>query len=399
VPRILFHRHTPWQSEVRCSTNIYASLFAQQGYGITYMQGIVHPGNVLMRRGQWESWQRGPRRDGNAWVFTPLGLAPFAKRWPFDTVTAAKLSYLSCVPSIRAQVLRGECGAPDVIWSANPGSIALREIFPEARFVFQAVDFYPAFSGPRIKSIERADYQGADHIFVIGETLKRYICSEHGIDDDKVTVLGQGAFNEAYRDKRLMPEEIADLPRPLGIWVGVLSKGDPELFGAAAAALKKIGGSLVLIGPDAEWTQSLCRRYTNTHVIGARPPEAVPAYLQYSDFGLMLYDRKRQAVYKGQNPLKLYEYAAAGLPIVSTPHDEFAYLDPPVVTVNTERDVFNAIGYVLKEKISLRIRALEFSAQHSWSRAFDIARTRIESLLQSQDAKETITRRSLAART
>lgn len=378
---ILFHRHTPWQSHVRCSTNVYAKLFMEDGYEVAYMQGLVHMGNVIARRGHWQSWLRGPRRDRGSWVFTPLSMVPYAKSWPFNTRMAAHLSYRTCVPSIGAQLRRGGMQTPDVIWSVNPGSVALRSTFPDARFVFQAVDYYPAFSGASIRNIERTDYRLADHVFVIGETLKRYIVDEHRIAPEKITVLGQGVFTGQYHDSWPVPADVCDLPRPRAIWIGVLEKADPQLFRAAAQTLRRMGGSLILVGPPARWSQEMARELGNVHVLGPRMPEEVPAYLMHADIGLMLYDQRRQDIYKGQNPLKLYEFAAAGLPTLSTSHDEYAYIDPPVIIANDARSVSAGMMRALDEREQLAAQALRFAAGHSWESAYRRARQGISDLL------------------
>jgi glycosyltransferase involved in cell wall biosynthesis len=380
-PSILFHRHTAWQSAIRCSTNIYASLFMQSGFNIAYMQGIVHSGHVLTHRGQWRSWAEGPRRERDGWVFTPFSIVPYARRWPFNTAGAAHLSYLSCAPNISTLLRRGGMGAPDLIWSANPGSIALRRLFPRARFVFQVVDYYPAFSGDAVKPIERADYRGADHVFVIGHALRRYLIDEHGVEPAKITVLGQGVFAEEYQKDWPVPPELETLPRPIGIWVGVLDKCDPDLFGAAAVALRERGGTLVLIGPRADWAEQLAGRSNNVRVLGPRSPDQVPAFLARSDLALMLYDQRRQGKYRGQNPLKLYEFAAAGLPIVSTPHDEYEFLNPPVIVVATPNQVAVAVESALHGRENLKHRAREFTAIHGWAQAFERARDQIERLI------------------
>ncbi len=381
MTHILFHRHTPWQSEVRCSTNVYAGLFLRAGFEISYMQGLVHVASVLGRRGQWHSWARGARQDRGAWVFTPMSLVPYSARWPFNTPAAAHWSYQSCLPSVRRQLRRGGYGEPDLIWSANPGSIALRRCFPRAHFVFQVVDFYPAFAGRAVHHVEREDYRGADHILVIGHALRQYIVDEHGIDPAKITVLGQGVFLDDYAASLPVPTDIASLPRPLGIWVGVVAKADEELFRAAAAALHAHGGSLVLIGPQTPWSLRLSLEGPNVHTFGPRASELVPAYLSAADVGLMLYDRTRGSVYRGQNPLKLYEFAAAGLSIVSTPHDEYEYLRPPALIVHCADDVRAAVDRALLERDDLRRRSLEFAALHSWRAAFARARCQVLNLL------------------
>jgi glycosyltransferase involved in cell wall biosynthesis len=377
--RMLFHRHTPWQGDVRCSTNILARLFLEQGARVAYMQGIVHAGNVLARSGQWKSWKRGPRWQDGAFVFTPLSLRPYSRHWPFCTRAAAAASYRRCAPSIPAILQDGGFGEPDVIWTANPGSGSLKHLFPRARLVFQAVDFYPAFGGDRMREIEQADYEIADHVFVIGEALADYLRDELEVVPAKLTVLGQGVFLDRYRSDLELPAMLRGLPRPIGIWVGVLAKGDGELFAAAAHALEAMGGSLVLAGPPAPWASALAAR-SNVHLPGPCDPEQVPALLVNSDVGLMLYDRARSEVYRGQNPLKLYEYAAAGLPVVSTPHDEFRSLGAPVLTANDPGEVAETIRTALRDRDSWSAKSLEFARSRDWCSVVNVARSRIEAL-------------------
>ncbi len=371
--RLLFHRHTPWQSAIRCSTNILASRFREAGANVAYMQGIVHGGNVLWRRGQWQSWKEGPRQSDGTLVFTPFALSPYSKVWPLSSAAAARRSYRSCVPSIASTLDRCGFGAPDVIWTANPGSGVLKRMFPAAKLVFQVVDYYPAFAGPAIDEIERYDYRAADHVLVIGEALKRHVLS-YGIPESRVTVLGQGVDHARFSRSTGRPPEYRGMQGPIAVWVGVLSKGDPGLFDAVARRLGSSGGHLVLIGPGAEWADALAARCPHVVTLGPRRPDEVPAYLEHADVGLMLYDRERPEVYVGQNPLKLYEYAAAGLAIVSTPHDEYRYLDVPAVVVDSEQSAAAAIDEALAELDGLRRRSREFASAYSWDRVFDRAR-------------------------
>ncbi len=371
--RLLFHRHTPWQSAIRCSTNILANRFREAGASVAYMQGIVHGGNVLWRRGQWQSWKEGPRRVDGTLVFTPFALSPYSRVWPLSSAAAARRSYRSCVPSIESTLDRYGFGQPDVIWTANPGSGVLKHMFPAARLLFQVVDYYPAFAGPAIADIERYDYRAADHVFVIGEALREHVLS-YGIPESRLTVLGQGVDHARFSRPAERPPEYRCMEGPIAVWVGVLSKGDPGLFEAVAQKLGQRGGYLVLIGPGAEWADALAARHPHVVAPGPRKPAQVPAYLRHADVGLMLYDRRRPEVYVGQNPLKLYEYAAAGLAIVSTPHEEYRYLDTPAAVVDSEQSAAQALDDALSQLDRRRRQSLEFARAYSWDRVFDRAR-------------------------
>ncbi|MCS4101404.1 glycosyltransferase [Salinibacter ruber] len=377
---ILFHRSTPWSGSIKGSTNVYADKFVKNKYDVSYMCGVVHVGHLLTGRGNYESWRKGGRYDSGAWVFTPVSVVPFMGEGPLSRPKAADWSYRSCIPSIENQLHRSGQGNPDIIWTARPGSGILTELFPEATLIFQVVDYYPAYRGEHFKDIERRDYERADHIFLIGHAMLSYLTEELSVSEKKITVLGQGVSIDEYQGNNAEPEEICELPHPRLIWVGRLDKGDPDLFKAAAEVTERLGGSLTLIGPTDSWIPGLRAEFDSVNFLGPRSPDSIPAYLTNADIGLMLYDQRRPEVYYGQNPLKLYEYAAAGLGILSTPHEEFRYLSPPVFEVDNADDVEKGVRQVMNNYEEFSDEADDFSRKRSWERCFKKAESVITNL-------------------
>jgi hypothetical protein len=103
--------------------------------------------------------------------------------------------------------------------------------------------------------------------------------------------------------------------------------------------------------------------------------------MMHCDVGLMLYDRGVNPLkYLGQNPLKLYEYAAAGLAIWSTPHVEYEYLRPPVCIVREAADVKSAWTRLYAEAATQYRDAKAFAERHKWTTRFLEARALIEDL-------------------
>lgn len=363
---ILFHRPTPWDSEINCSTKVYAKIFSEAGYKVTYLQGAINVIHRVLKRGYYTTWRKGSRFEKRIWVTAGCSLVPYLSKPEFLARVTSKLSYNTCVPSINSLVQRSGYGTPDIIWTTIPGSTVLKDIFPRSKLFFHVIDKYSAYRGDAVTVVEANDYKKADHIFVIGQALSVYLQEKFEVKPEKITNLGQGVALNKYQGEFSIPEELRDLPRPIAIWVGLIKKLDIGLLQAAAGEIKRLGGATVLIGPGFELIKDRFTEEDHLTCLGTKPSSEIPDYLRSSDMGLMLYDRQRQDIYEGQNPLKLYEYAAAGLPTLSTHHKEFEYLNPPVLKVDSEREVIEAIGEAITNRAQIRVQMLEFARFHSW---------------------------------
>ncbi len=338
-------------------------------------------GHIVKWKGYFEVWRRAPRDEGGVWIINPFTLLPIRDRFPLNKQSWMDTSYRLSIPSIASLLQRGGIQEPDIIWAARPGGAVFKTLFPKSKLVMQVVDFYPAFRGDYIKAIEKRDYQAADHVFLIGHAMLEYITEELGIDAGKVTVLGQGVSLEHYFRNINPPEDLTTIPGPRAVWVGVLQKADVSMFEEAAKSLLAMGGSVVLIGQPSEWAVEMQRNYGNVYLLGSKSPVDVPAYLLHCDIGLMLYARGKKSVYYGQNPLKLYEYAAAGLVILSTPHREYDFIKAPVIELDSPSDVSNGIKRALAERNVFRQKALAFSRRHDWADVYATAKNKIMKIL------------------
>jgi len=126
----------------------------------------------------------------------------------------------------------------------------------------------------------------------------------------------------------------ADLPAgAVALYAGTLhgDRLDVELCVRTAQALDE-RATLVLVGPnalDAADTRSLAD--AGVILLGARPHEQIPAYLMHADVLLVphLVDEFTDSL----DPLKLYEYQAAGRPVLSTPVAGFRDADDARILV------------------------------------------------------------------
>jgi len=260
---------------------------------------------------------RGPQRvSENTTVITPL-VVPLP-----GSAAAADINATLLTRQIRS-VLRSLPKRPVQLWSFAPDVDFLCGRFGEEAVLYYCVDEFSQFSGYDAAATlesERRLAGRADLVVVTSRALyerKRPLCRRilhvpHGVD--------VAHFARATDADVEIPKDIADLPRPvLGFWGLIQDWVDVELLAAVARARPE--WSIVLIGESATETTELSR-LENVHLLGRRRYGELPGYAAGMDVGLIPFqiNELTQAV----NPIKLREYLAAGLPVVSTPLPEVA---------------------------------------------------------------------------
>ncbi|MDT0186479.1 glycosyltransferase [Microbacterium sp. ARD31] len=130
-----------------------------------------------------------------------------------------------------------------------------------------------------------------------------------------------------YRTPAARPD---DLPRVSAVYVGTLHRDRLDIELCEQTARELVGrGTLVLVGPDALSRADAERlREAGVALLGRRPHEQVVGYLQHAD--ALVVPHVVTEFTDSLDPIKLYEYAAVGRPVVATAVAGFRDAEPPV---------------------------------------------------------------------
>ena len=156
-----------------------------------------------------------------------------------------------------------------------------------------------------------------------------------------VTVVRNAVDVDRYLEPRPRP---GDLPEgPVALYLGTLhaDRIDLDLCARTAEALAG-AGTLVAVGPALIGDDE--RRTLETSgvvLLGPRDRLEVPAYLQHAD--VLVVPHVVSAFTDSLDPIKLYEYAAVGRPVVSTPVAGFRDVEDPRVRVVGAEDFPEAV--------------------------------------------------------
>jgi glycosyltransferase involved in cell wall biosynthesis len=206
-----------------------------------------------------------------------------------------------------------------ISWSFLPASAPVSGTLGEEFVVYHCVDEFSAFSdtnGRHIAELEERLLRKADLVITSAERLRenkakvnpRTVLVRHGVDFQH--------FVKACDAGTAIPEDIASLPKPIIGFFGLVADWvDQEAIIATAKAHPE--GSVVIIGkvaPDCD--VSALKAVPNIHMLGRKTYASLPGYCRAFDVALMPFTVNELTL--NANPLKVREYLAAGLPVVST---------------------------------------------------------------------------------
>ena len=142
------------------------------------------------------------------------------------------------------------------------------------------------------------------------------------------------------------PADVAAIPRPRIGYVGSLNRkvNFPLILNIA---LSEPSWHFVFIGPDGNFddvthkAMEQCRQLPNVHFLAPRPVEELPMCMGALDVAMMCY-RKDTWMDFGY-PLKLHEYLASGVPVVSTPLQSIGDFHDWIETADDEQSWRTAI--------------------------------------------------------
>lgn len=138
-----------------------------------------------------------------------------------------------------------------------------------------------------------------------------------------------------------VPDCLKNIPGPIAGYVGNLrDRIDWMLLHQVVSAMPDV--SFVFFGPsgDNANAESLAK-HPNVHMLGLAPYAELHRYLRAFNVGLVPHLSNRLT--ESMNPLKVYNYFAAGLPIVSTEVDNLANLGSSLRTAKDASSMVDAI--------------------------------------------------------
>ncbi len=224
--------------------------------------------------------------------------------------------------------------------------------FPSSRLIYDYVDHLQAFSGnqQRLAHHHNLLLESAEIVLATSTKLCEQVKSvrpdvihcPNGVDYDH--------FSISKNDHESPPIDITQLLHsrsPIIGYIGALARWvDYDLIEKVAKERSNI--NFLLIGPDHDRT--LPRRMLdipNLIWLGSKTYDDIPAYLQYFDVAMIPF--KVNELTHAVSPLKLFEYMAAGKPVIVSPMEE-SLRYPGVLVANDPQEFSKRLDQALELK-------------------------------------------------
>lgn len=244
------------------------------------------------------------------------------------------------------------------------------------RLIYDCLDLWRAFQGVACSLDWEEEIVGrADLVTVSARRLEEWV---RWLGARRVAYLPNAATPSRWSVPSAPP---ADLRRGAitAIYVGYLAGEwfDWSLLRAVAEYGQARGWEINVIGePPGDRPTA-----PNLHYLGAKPYEEVGGYLHHSDVGLIPF--VESLLTDCVSPLKVYDYLAAGLPVVSTPMSELR--EVPYCRLASGPAAFcAAVAEAAQERVDPAV-VERFCRDHTWPRRVAQLRQWVASLEGKRD--------------
>lgn len=353
--RALYVATHAWTSPIRVGSQAIAAQFVQKGWEVAYIAAPITPLHFLRPFNpqfavRLRENRLGGRRDmhGHLWHYVPFSwLAPSNRPFLRSEWLFHGWRYLTS-PDLLSIVRREGFADVDLLIMDTIFQPFWLDAVNYGRCVMRLSDYNAGFSGygGGAEASEQLLLERADIVITASAGLWEWALKKGARE---ALYIPNGIDFERFSDMHpIRPVEYESLKGSIAVFVGVIDEWvDLLLIETCARALPEV--SFVLIGPCQK--NILHKNFpANVHFLGMKAQADIPAYLYHANAGLIPFrSERRSSLIEHINPLKLYEYLAAGLPVVSTRWRELENLHSPARLCSSDEDFLVALKSVLAE--------------------------------------------------
>lgn len=206
----------------------------------------------------------------------------------------------------------------DLIFMDHPKLFGITHLVSYKKLIYRPTDILTGIGLRGIKKCEKLALDNAHGLITTSKPVFEHLKSNFNINIPHLTLVN-GVDLELFTAPAPPPDDIKTISGKKCIYVGAFD--DRFDFEGTLQIIKDNSDiNFILIGPFPSSKMEEFKQFNNAYILGARDFSKIPAYMQACDVSIMPFSDAPSN--EGRSPMKLYEFLAAGIPVVSRYTDE-----------------------------------------------------------------------------
>ena len=339
-----------YTSPFQVGSHHYARAFEKLGYEVLFISNPISPihkifanSNELKERER--IYKKGGESAGGIFCYVPYSLFTPQNKPLLSSNFVLNNWQNFTYPNLLNFIKEWGFGKVDILWFDSPLFGFLLDTIAYKKSILRIADYAKGFGAVSDAQFD-AEIKIANSVDTVVYTAKNLKEKYTEIKDkSKMYYLPNGIDLDFFKDAdRSLPPQLEDIPEPRVIYVGAIHDWfDVDLVHYCAKNLPNY--SFIIIGPEQK-DLSLLRKLKNVHILGSIPYAKIPAFLYNSQVGIIPFNVKDYPdLVNSINPLKMYEYLACGLKVVSIEWEQIKDMNDIINLATTKDEFVNAIEY------------------------------------------------------
>ena len=385
--KAIFVSGIDYESPIQIGDHHLARQFASAGWDVAYISLPVTPFHLLSKnksiiKRRFRNFVKGGKKyqyeNGSIWSYVPSSLT-IPKNNPLIGARIYQNWHKTLLPQFRKLLIQNNFDNVDLVYIRDPMQAYILNFVHWHYSIFRMADNDAGFDSYN-KNYENALSELVKKVNLVLYSAKSLKDRVKSLGPNNSMFLPNGVDLQHFqKPKGQKPQEFQKIPFPIVIYAGSIDFWfDFDLINHLSQNLPEI--SFVIIGPNEEYAQKFIPN-DNLYLLGPIPYEKIPDYLAFSTVGIIPFNRiQYPELVNAINPLKLFEYLACNLPVISSRWDEIEILNSPAILCDTYEDFIIAIRNSINLPVNISIYQA-FLEKYEWNYLFKQLLGNIESKL------------------
>lgn len=338
-----------YTSPFQVGSHHYARAFEKLGYEVLYISSPITPlhdifANNIELKERERIYKNGGEKIGNITYYVPKALFSMQNKPLLRSKFVLNHWKDFSFPNIINYIKKKCFDDVNILWFDSPLFHFLFKNVKHKQSILRLADYSKGYKSLIAENHYRMESELANRVDKIIYTAKNIKDKYKEIKNKSRMLYVPNGIDFEFFEKadKSFPEEFKNIPEPRIIYVGAIHEWfDVDLVYYCASKLPSY--NFVIIGLPKINLSNL-KNLKNIYILGIKPYSRIPGFLTYSQVGIIPFDiRNYSDLVNSINPLKLYEYLACGLPVVSVKWEEILCLEHMITLCDTKDEFLEGI--------------------------------------------------------